>query len=167
MSDKNLPQTGAQQQREAAKKADEQKDNSKELRGPLQTERGVTTMEDTVVAKVAGIAAREVPGVYDMGNAARRAFSAVTDRIPNSKTNVTGGINVEKGDTQTAIDATVVIEYGASVVEVGDNIRENIIDQVESATGLEVIEVNVNVVDVHLPEEDNDDDSSRKNNELQ
>ena len=161
MSDKNLPQTGAQQQREAAKKADEQKDNSKELRGPLQTERGVTTMEDTVVAKVAGIAAREVPGVYDMGNAARRAFSAVTDRIPNSKTNVTGGISVEKGDTP------VVIEYGASVVEVGDNIRENIIDQVESATGLEVIEVNVNVVDVHLPEEDNDDDFSRKNNELQ
>ena len=48
------------------------------------------------------------------------AFSAVTDRIPNAQTNVTGGISVEKGETQTAIDVTVVVEYGASIVEVGN-----------------------------------------------
>lgn len=123
-------------------------------RGPLQTARGVTTLDDAVVAKIAGMAARSVPGVHDMGNAARRMFSAVTDRIPNAQTNVAGGISVEKGDTQAAIDVTVVVEYGASIVEVGDAIRRSVIDQVETTTGLEVIEVNVNVVDVHLPEDD-------------
>lgn len=135
----------------------------KVLNGPLQTSHGVTTIEQNVVAKVAGMAAREVPGVYDMGNAARRAFSAVTGRISNAQTNVTGGISVEKGDTQTAIDVTVVVEYGISIVEVGNAIRRNIIEQVESTTGLEVIEVNINVTDVHLP---NDESSSPSSPEL-
>lgn len=156
-----IPQTEKQKQqeaeaqaRQAAKQEAKEESQQQEVqapRGPLQTSRGVTTLDETVVAKISGMAAREVPGVFDMGNAARRAFSAVTDRIPNAQTNVTGGISVEKGETQTAVDVTVVVEYGASIVEVGNAIRRNIIDQVESTTGLEVIEVNVNVVDVHLP----------------
>ncbi|MGQ4496857.1 Asp23/Gls24 family envelope stress response protein [Dermabacteraceae bacterium P13101] len=161
----SIPKTGQQQEiaREAAEKeARKQQEEAQEktLRGPLQTSRGVTTLDDTVVAKVAGMAAREVPGVYDMGNAARRAFNAVTDRIPNAQTNVAGGISVEKGETQTAIDVTVVVEYGASIVEVGNAIRRNIIEQVEGTTGLEVIEVNVNVTDVHLPTEDEEEEKS-------
>lgn len=152
MSSTSIPQTG--QQREIAKERQEKQEVTR--RGPLQTEHGVTTIDETVVAKIAGMAAREVPGVYDMGNAARRAFNAVTDRIPNAQTNVTGGISIEKGETQTAVDVTVVVEYGVSIVEVGNAIRRNIIEQVEGTTGLEVIEVNVNVTDVHLPEEDTD-----------
>lgn len=171
-----IPQTGQQQerareaeareqekrkQREQDQRAKEQQDQQPSRpRGPLQTSRGVTTLDEVVVAKIAGMAAREVPGVYDMGSAARRAFSAVTDRIPNAQTNVAGGISVEKGDTQAAIDVTVVVDYGASIVEVGNAIRRNIIDQVEGATGLEVIEVNVNVADVHLPDEGSDSNSS-------
>lgn len=100
------------------------------------------------------MAARQVPGVYDMGNAVRRAFSAVTDRIPTGQTNVTGGISVHKGDTQAAIDVTVVVEYGYSILDVCNNIRENIIQQIEGTTGLEVVEVNIDVTDVHLPEEE-------------
>ena len=157
MSESTVPQTGRQQKERRNDQTAERRDERAAEASPLQTPLGVTTLDDTVVAKLAGMAAREVPGVYDMGNAARRAFSSVTERIPNAQTNVTGGISVEKGDTQAAIDVTVVIEYGASVVAVGDAIRRNIIDQVEGATGLQVIEVNVNVVDVHLPQEDRDD----------
>lgn len=159
-----VPKTGREQSREQqqaqeqAQAAQEQASDTQDPRGPLQTSRGVTTLDDAVVAKIAGMAAREVPGVYDMGSAARRAFSAVTDRIPNAQTNVTGGISVEKGETQTAVDVTVVVEYGASIVEVGNAIRRNIIDQVEGTTGLEVVEVNVNVADVHLPQDDDGDD---------
>ncbi|UEJ83371.1 Asp23/Gls24 family envelope stress response protein [Brachybacterium halotolerans subsp. kimchii] len=166
-SNASIPQTGQQRERSAARaqEAEEKQQDQAQTaapRGPLQTDRGVTTVEETVVAKIAGMAAREVPGVYDMGNAMRRAFSAVTDRIPNSQTNVTGGIGVEKGETQAAIDVTVVVEYGASVVEVGNAIRRNVIEQVEKATGLEVIEVNVNVVDVHLPDEDDEQSGGEK-----
>ncbi len=92
-----------------------------------------------------------------MGNAARRAFDTLTDRIPGSQTNVSGGVSVEKGEKQTAIDLTIVVEYGTSIVDVAEAIRRNVIRAVEQGTGLQVVEVNIDVTDVHLPDEDNDD----------
>jgi uncharacterized alkaline shock family protein YloU len=127
--------------------------------GPLQTDRGNTTIAETVVQKIAGIAAREVPGVYAMGSAGRRVFSSLSERIPGSQINVSGGVAVEKGERQTAIDLTIVVEYDVSIVEVSQMIRRNVIAAVEDATGLEVIEVNIDVTDVHLPEDDHKDAS--------
>ena len=148
MSENTIPQTGRQREN------NEDAEQDKTPEGPLQTDHGTTTIEENVVAKIAGMAARQVPGVYDMGNAVRRAFSAVTDRIPTGQTNVTGGISVHKGDTQAAIDVTVVVEYGYSILDVSNTIRENLIQQIEGTTGLEVVEVNIDVTDVHLPEEE-------------
>ena len=151
MSKNTIPQTGQQRER------NENVEEEKTLRGPLQTEHGVTTIDENVVAKIAGMAAREVHGVYDIGNAVRRAFRAVTDRIPNAQTNVAGGVSVQKGETQAAIEITIVIDYGVSIVEVSNAIRRNVIEQLEGTTGLEIVEVNINVTDVHLPDEDADD----------
>ena len=148
MSDAAIPKTGRERENSANTESD------KKPEGPLQTDHGTTTIEENVVAKIAGMAARQVPGVYDMGNAVRRAFSAVTDRIPTGQANVTGGISVHKGETQAAIDVTVVVEYGYSIINVCNDIRSNIIDQIEGTTGLEVVEVNIDVTDVHLPEEE-------------
>lgn len=106
------------------------------------------------------MATREVAGVYAMGNAARRAVNALAQRIPGSQTNVTGGVSVEKGETQTAIEIAIeiaiVLEYGESVVQVSEQIRENVIQAVEYGTGLEVVAVNINVTDVHLPDDDDE-----------
>ena len=150
---------------------EEQKRNSlreqPKMMDALHTDRGDTTIEETVVQKLAGMATREVPGVYALGSAARRAFSALAERIPGSQTNVSGGVSVEKGERQTAIDVSIVIEYGVSVVEVSQGIRRNIIQSVERATGLEVLEVNINVTDVHLPEDDQDDHQGQQKTELQ
>ncbi len=128
----------------------------------LHTDRGDTTIEETVVQKLAGIATREVPGVYAMGSSARRAFSAITERIPGSQTNVSGGVSVEKGERQTAIDVSIVVEYGISIVDVSQGIRRNVIQSVEHSTGLEVLEVNVNVTDVHLPEDERNDQQDQQ-----
>lgn len=129
----------------------------------LHTDRGDTTIEETVVQTLAGMATREVPGVYAMGSAGRRAFSALAERIPGSQTNVSGGVSVEKGERQTAIDVSIVVEYGVSIVDISQGIRRNVIQSVEHATGLEVLEVNVNVTDVHLPEEDQQDQQGQQN----
>ena len=143
-----------------------QQGNEAERNNPLQTSNGNTTINDTVVQKLAGVSAREVPGVYSMGNAARRAFDSISERIPGSQTNVSGGVSVEKGEKQAAIDLSIVIEYGTSVVDVADGIRRNVIRTVEQATGLQVIEVNIDVTDVHLPNEE-DDDKDSTDRELQ
>nr|WP_245324386.1 Asp23/Gls24 family envelope stress response protein [Nesterenkonia lacusekhoensis] len=122
----------------------------------MVTAHGTTVVEETVVQKLSGLAAREVPGVYAMGDAARRTFDAISERIPGSKTQVSGGVSVEKGERETAIDLTVIVEYGAAVVEVAENIRRNVIRSVEHGTGLKVVEVNVTIADVHLPEGDDE-----------
>lgn len=127
---------------------------------PLHTDHGVTRIAEQVVQKVAGMACREVDGVFAMGSAGRRMLNNLTDRIPGSSTNVSGGVQVEKGERQTAIDVSIIIEYGYSVVQVANQIRSNIIDAVEYATGLEVVEVNVAITDVHLPGEREDEDEA-------
>lgn len=120
----------------------------------LHTEHGDTSIADQVVQKIAGVAAREVAGVYAMGSAAGRAISNLSQRIPGSKPNVSGGVSVAKGERQTAVDVSIVVEYGVSIPDVSQQIRESVISAVEYATGLEVVEVNINVSDVHLPEDD-------------
>ena len=131
----------------------------------LHTEHGDTTIADQVVQKIAGVAAREVTGVYAMGSAAGRAISNLSQRIPGSRPSVSGGVSVEKGERQTAVDVSIVVEYGVSIPEVSQQIRDSIITAVEYATGLEVVEVSVNVTDVHLPE-DEDDDAVRDQQQL-
>ena len=126
---------------------------------PLHTDHGVTTIAEQVVQKVAGMACREVMGVHAMGSAGRRMLNSLTERIPGSSTNVSGGVTVEKGERQTAIDVSIIVEYGFSVVEIANEIRRNIIEAVEYATGLEVVEVNVAISDVHLPGDSQDDEN--------
>lgn len=120
---------------------------------PLAT-RGKTSIADVVVVKIAGTAAREIPGVHDMGGGLSRTLGAVRDRVPGGRPNVGRGVKVEVGERQAAIDVDLVVEYGAAIADVARDVRENVIAAVERITGLQVVEVNVAVNDVHLPEED-------------
>ncbi|MCX4812137.1 MULTISPECIES: Asp23/Gls24 family envelope stress response protein [unclassified Streptomyces] len=117
-------------------------------------DRGRTSIADVVVVKVAGIAAREIPGVHAMGGGLSRSIGAVRDRVPGGRPNVGRGVKVEVGERQTAIDLDLVVEYGVSVMDVAQDVRENVVGAVERITGLEVVEVNVTVNDVHLPDDD-------------
>ena len=129
--------------------------------GPsLQSEKGQTTIADPVVTKVAGIAAREVDGVYQLGGGVARALGAVTNRLPVGGTSTSQGVSVEVGEKEAAVDLTVVVEYGESIPRVAQHIRENVVRRIEGITGLSVTEVNVVVNDLHLPG-DEDDESSR------
>ncbi len=122
--------------------------------GPLVSEKGRTSIADSVVSKIAGISAREVAGVFDLGGGTARAVGALRERIPGSRTNLQQGVTVEVGERQTAIDVDIVAEYGVSIVDLSDGIRRNVVAAVERMTGLQVTEVNININDVHLEEED-------------
>jgi uncharacterized alkaline shock family protein YloU len=118
--------------------------------------RGRTTIADGVVEKIAGLAARDVVGVHAMGTGFSRTFGAVRDRVPGGKS-ATRGVKAEVGEVQTALDLDIVVEYGVSIVEVARAVRENVIVAVERMTGLEVVEVNIAVGDVKLPDDADDD----------
>ncbi|WP_405966066.1 Asp23/Gls24 family envelope stress response protein [Streptomyces sp. NBC_00015] len=120
---------------------------------PAQT-RGKTTVADGVVAKIVGMAAREVPGIHNLGGGVARAFGAVRDRVPGGSGGVTQGVKVEVGERQAAVDLDIVVEYGVAIVDVAGDVRSNVINAVERMTGLEVVEVNIAVGDVRLPDEE-------------
>ncbi|MET9413247.1 Asp23/Gls24 family envelope stress response protein [Streptomyces klenkii] len=121
------------------------------------TARGKTSIADGVVAKIAGMAAREVPGIHALGGGFARTMGAVRDKVPGGRADVTRGVKVEVGERQAAVDLAVVVEYGIAITEVAQEVRENVITAVERMTGLEVVEVNIAVNDVHLPHEDEDE----------
>ncbi|AXG82377.1 Asp23/Gls24 family envelope stress response protein [Streptomyces paludis] len=122
--------------------------------------RGRTTIADGVVEKIAGLAARDVLGVHAMGSGISRTFGAVRDRVPGggSGKSVSRGVKAEVGEVQTALDLEIVVDYGVSITEVAAAVRENVVASVERMTGLEVVEVNIAVSDVKLPDEDDDDE---------
>ncbi len=120
---------------------------------PLATERGTTSIDNAVVTKVAGIAAREVRGVYELGGGAARALGTMTQRVGIGDDR-TQGVSVEVGETEAAVDLTIVVEYGESIPQVAEQIRDNIVKRVEGITGLSVTEVNVAVNDLHFPGDD-------------
>lgn len=120
----------------------------------LDSDFGSTTIADSVVSKIAGIATREVSGVYALGSGSSRAFSAIRERIPGGTTNHSLGVSVEVGEREAAVDLELVAEYGVSIADLAEGVRRNIINSVERMTGLRVIEVNITVTDVHLPEDE-------------
>ncbi|GAB3170385.1 Asp23/Gls24 family envelope stress response protein [Streptomyces incanus] len=123
--------------------------------------RGRTTIADGVVEKIAGLAARDVLGVYAMGSGLSRTFGAVRDRVPGGSKSVTRGVKAEVGEVQTALDLEIVVDYGVSIGDVARAVRENVIAAVERMTGLEVVEVNIAVSDVKLPDEEGEESEGR------
>lgn len=121
--------------------------------GQADGERGRTALAVGVVEKIAGMAAREVTGIHALGSGFSRTFGAMRDRVPGSKSSVGRGIKAEVGEKQTAIDIALVVEYGVVIPRLAGEVRANIIEAVERMTGLEVVEVNIAVNDVHLPDE--------------
>lgn len=122
----------------------------------LASDQGTTTIADIVVQKVAGLAAREVRGVHDLGGGAARAFGAIRDRIPGASASIGQGVSVEVGETQAAVDLELVVEYGVAIAELARAVRRNVITAIEQMTGLIVVEVNINVNDVFIPGDDDD-----------
>jgi uncharacterized alkaline shock family protein YloU len=122
----------------------------------LATDDGHISVAEGVVQKIAGKACREVSGVHAMGTSGSRAFGAIRERIPGSSGPSFGqGVGVEVGESEAAIDLDIVVEYGVGIAELGRSIQRNVKQAVERMTGLRVVEVNIAVDDVYLPD-DND-----------
>jgi uncharacterized alkaline shock family protein YloU len=123
---------------------------------PLQTERGGTRIEDSVVSKIAGIAAQEVDGVR-MGGGTSQAIGGLLSRVPGGSGGSGGqsrGVSVEVGEVEAAVDVTLTVAYGISIPQVAEAVRRNIINRVENLVGLNVTEVNISVNDLFFPEQE-------------
>lgn len=113
---------------------------------------GRTAIAEQAVAKVAAIAARSVPGVHALGTGGARTLGAVRDAVAGSDSSATAGVHVEVGETEAAVDVTLVADYGQPLTGIADAVRTAVYAAVEDLVGLNVVEVNVSIADVHLPE---------------
>jgi uncharacterized alkaline shock family protein YloU len=125
-------------------------------RSPLDSDLGTTTIQDSVVSAIVGMAAQEVEGV-SMSHGGTRLPGDSSPTVGEFVDNLTGGggrsrgLSVEVGERQAAADITVNVDYGRSIPQVTNAVRERVIERVQNLTGLEVNEVNIQVNDVTLP----------------
>ena len=106
---------------------------------------GTVTFAGEVLATIAGLAAVDVPGVAGMSGG---FVDGLTELL--GRKNLSKGIKIELGEKEIAVDAAIVAEYGRSIPEVAETIRENIVQSIESMTGLRVREVNIRVQGLKL-----------------
>jgi uncharacterized alkaline shock family protein YloU len=119
----------------------------------LPSARGTTTIANEVVEKIAGIAAREVPGVYDLGGDTARVLSAVRERLHLGDESKAQGVSVKLAGKEADLSITLVLEYGFVVSSVTDKVREKAISAVEHLLGLDVTNVDILVDDIHVDNE--------------
>ncbi|HAT1235629.1 TPA: Asp23/Gls24 family envelope stress response protein [Corynebacterium striatum] len=113
----------------------------------------MTTIDDTVVSKIAGIAAREVSGVAALGGGGARMMGSIRESFGASE-DVRQGVSVQVANGVATIEVAIIAEYGVAIHELAEAIRRNIMNAVERMTGLGVERVDVVVHDVKLPKED-------------
>jgi uncharacterized alkaline shock family protein YloU len=127
-------------------------------RSPLQTELGITTIQDSVVSKVAGLAAQEVEGVRMGSGTTSQAVGSIMSAVPGvgggSASQSSRGVSVEVGEVEAAVDLTMNVEYGRSIPQIAEAVRTNVIRRVESLVGLRVTEVSITVSDIFFPQQE-------------
>ena len=129
---------------------------------PLQTERGSTSISDSVVSKIAGIASHEVDGIR-MGSGGSQAVSGILGSITGgSSGSQTQGVSVEVGQEEAAIDLTLTAEYGKSIPQLAEAVWRNVSNRVESLVGLRVNEVNITVSNIFFPQQEAEQERQRQ-----
>ena len=117
-------------------------------------------IDDNVVEKITSKAAQKIDGIIDMkGN----LLSTIQEGLGgNDKTK---GVDADVVDEHNAkVELNVILEYGKSATDVFDQIKDTVGKDLKDMTGLTLVEMTVNVVDVMTPEEfnqkngNNDDD---------
>lgn len=113
---------------------------------------GSTTISDQVVAKIAGIAAREVEGVEELTpQGLGGAISGLANKVSGSQSH-DQGVRVQVGQQETIVDLAMIVRYGASIPRVAESVRKSVSEQLLSMTGLRAREINIAVTDIAFPE---------------
>ena len=106
---------------------------------------GELVIEDSVIDRIAAIAAEEVEGVHSLG---RSGIAGAIDSVRG------GGVSSEHGQRQAAFDFDLVVVWGNNIPNVVKAVRSNVSATIEQMTNLETVEVNIHVRDIAREEEE-------------
>ncbi len=112
-------------------------------------EYGEVKISDDVVETIASLAASEVKGVCSLTGGLTSDFVEKLSKKKYSK-----GVKVDVTERDVNVSLYLILEYGVNVVEVAEKVQENVKQQIELMTGLNVVEVNVFVQGVKIVADD-------------
>ncbi len=118
-----------------------------------RTDMGNIQIAPEVIEIIAGLAAIQVEGVAGMSGGLAGGIAELLGRKNLSK-----GVKVNVGQKEAALDVSIIIEYGHPIPEVASAIQRSVKDAIESMTGIQVVEVNVHIHDVHFKGTDKHED---------
>lgn len=118
---------------------------------------GIKIAED-VVAKIAGIAASEVKGVFSMNGGIAGGISEMFGKKSFSK-----GVKAQVTDKDTILDLYIIVEYGSRIPDIAWEIQNKVKTAVENMTGLKVLEVNIHVQGVNVPKDEKNKEDNQNN----
>ena len=110
---------------------------------------GETSIDDEVIAAIAGVAAREVEGVASLGTSSIRRILA--ERLGGAQQKARG-VDVEAGKKEAIVDLTLNIIYGFSIPQIVIDVRKTVAARLLEIAGLIAKEINVSVVGIEFPE---------------
>jgi len=106
---------------------------------------GTIKIADEVVSIIAGLATIEVPGIAGMSGGFVGGIAEIL-----GKRNLSKGVKVAVGETETAIDLFIITDYGVSIPDVAKQVQKNVKVAIENMTGLDVVQVNVHIQGIKL-----------------
>ncbi|CAC9924860.1 hypothetical protein PEPNEM18_00429 [Aedoeadaptatus nemausensis] len=112
----------------------------------IPTNKGNITIDNQVIATIAGISAMESYGV--VGMASKNAADGIFQLLKFE--NLTRGIEVNTENERVVISLHVIIEFGIRISTVGQNIIDRVRFNVESLTGLDVDDIEVLVEGIRM-----------------
>jgi uncharacterized alkaline shock family protein YloU len=113
----------------------------------INGDNGKVSIDESVVAQVAGLTALDCFGIVGMG------LVSVKDGIVKQlrRDNVSKGVGVHfDADGNIVIELHIVVAYGVSIKAVTDNLMQSVKYKVEDFTSLKVSAINVFVEDVKV-----------------
>ncbi|SCG83311.1 putative protein yqhY [Proteiniborus sp. DW1] len=122
--------------------------NNLENNDEIVDDYGQIKISDEVVGIIASLAATEIKGVAGMSGGITGGISEMLGRKNFSK-----GVKVEVKEKEVSISLYIIVEYGAKIPEVAWEVQESVKNTVETMTGLNVVEVNINIQGVNIEKE--------------
>ena len=116
--------------------------------GRIETQLGAITLDDDIIANIAGYAAMENYGIVGMST--KTAGDAILELVGGD--NHKKGVKVTLSDEGKAVDIDlyVTLIYGVSLPAVAQNTIANVRYRVAEYTGLTVSNVNIHVESVRV-----------------
>lgn len=112
----------------------------------LENEYGVISIDNEVIARVAGYAAIDCYGI--VGMAAKNVKDGLVQLL--KRESLTKGIKLTVEQNKISLNFHIIVEYGTNISAIADNIMHTVKYKVEDCVGLEVEKINVFVEGVRV-----------------